>query len=132
MRTVTILDAAVIAVCTGLTVGAVVALNTGGTELVTKNVEVVVAPKSCVQALDAAADVVNDTTTLLEVANKLGPLTADAYAAGLAGKPALPIVDRVARLNQQLDDAYVAAAVTPKRFVVLNADCRAERVAADE
>lgn len=127
MKTVRWFDAAVIAIATGVTVGAVMYVNTSDAEVIIKEIPVTLTPQSCAGALDAAAHVVDATTILMDTANRLGPLTADAYAAGLAGADPTRLTNRVARLNVALDDAYVEAAMTPKRFAILAAQCRAGR-----
>lgn len=82
-----------------------------------------VAPYVCVRALDSIADHRAAVAEVVKVSNRVGPLVADAYAAGLAGDD--PMIDRVTNLNMRLKEASRAADKVNERYARQAARCRA-------
>lgn len=88
------------------------------------------APAACMAAMDTVNDTLVATGHLIAAVNRVGPLVADAYAAGLAGRD--PMIERVTNLNLDIRKAHKAAAGLPDLYVKQAARCRAYREDTDE
>lgn len=84
----------------------------------------VVSP-ACGHAINQADKIVTANVHLTKVTNKMAPLVADAYAAGLDGRGPNPVINRVARLNVAMRKAQRQASFIPPRYGDLSAKCLA-------
>lgn len=127
MRQIPLTTAVMITLSVTTMVGVIVAAGTyaasGPATLITKKVVVTEVPDACVDALNIADAIVDDTAAVTTKANRIGAVLQDVYDAGQAGDP---IAKRVQRWNMAMSERYQKASDVPDEFGLLTAQCRTE------